>query len=54
MLNFRKITKNQLRRDIQTAFLDARSAFERYKATQKSVTALEESFGYMQDRFDVE
>jgi len=48
-----KITKNQLRRDIQTAFFDARSAFERYKATQKSVTALEESFGYMQDRFDV-
>ncbi|MEX1189421.1 MAG: TolC family protein [Bacteroidia bacterium] len=47
------ITKNQLRRDIQTAFFDARSAFERFKATQKSVVALEESFGYMQERYNV-
>ncbi|MEZ5174530.1 MAG: TolC family protein [Bacteroidia bacterium] len=48
-----QIQKNQLRRDIQTAFFDARAAFERYNATLKSVQALEESFTYMQERFDV-
>lgn len=48
-----QITKNQLRRDIQTAFFDARSAFERYKATEKSVITLEESFSYMTQRFEV-
>jgi outer membrane protein len=47
-----QISKNQLRRDIQTAFFDARAAFERYNATLKSVQAFEESFSYMQDRFD--
>jgi outer membrane protein len=48
-----QITKNQLRRDIQTAFFDARAAFERYKATQKSVDALQESFSYMEQRYEV-
>lgn len=47
------ITKNQLRRDIQSAFFDARSSFERYKATEKSVSALEESFSYMEQRYEV-
>ena len=47
------ITKNQLRRDIQSAFLDCKSAFERYKATEKSVAALSEAFTYIQQRYDV-
>ncbi|MFM2284661.1 MAG: hypothetical protein RLZZ543_158 [Bacteroidota bacterium] len=48
-----QISKNQLRRDIQSAWFDARSAFERYQATAKSVNALEEAFNYIQQRFDV-
>jgi len=47
-----QIGKNQLRRDIQTAFFDARASFERFNATRKSVQAFEESFTYMQERFD--
>ena len=47
------IQKNQLRRDIQTAWFDARSAFERYQATTKSVNALQESYAYIQQRYDV-
>ena len=47
------IQKNQLRRDIQTAWFDARSAFERYQATTKSVNALQESYSYIQQRYDV-
>jgi outer membrane protein len=47
------IVKNQLRRDIQTAWFDARSSFERYQATAKSVKALEEAFNYIQQRYDV-
>jgi outer membrane protein len=46
-----QVSKNQLRRDIQTAFFDARAAFERFNATRKSVQAFEESFTYMQERF---
>lgn len=48
-----QLAKNQLRRDIQSAFFDAKAAFERYKATQKSVTALQESFTYMEQRYEV-
>ncbi len=48
-----QITKNQLRRDIQTAWFDARSSYERYQATQKSVNALQEAFSYIQQRYDV-
>ena len=47
-----QVSKNQLRRDIQTAFFDAKAAFERFNATRKSVQAFEESFTYMQERFD--
>jgi outer membrane protein len=47
------ITKNLLRRDIQSAFFDCKSAFERFNATAKTVTALNESFEYMKQRYDV-
>lgn len=48
-----QIARNNLRRDIQTAWFDAKSAYERYKATEKSVEALGEAFEYIRQRFDV-
>ncbi len=47
-----QIQRNQLRRDIQSAWFDARAAFERYQAAEKSLNATQEAFGYMQQRFD--
>lgn len=46
-------TKLQLRQNIESAHNDAISALNRYKAAEKSVTALETSFRYTQDRFNV-
>jgi outer membrane protein len=48
-----QITKLQLNRDIQTAYFDCKSAFERYNATVKSVSANQEAFDYIQERFEV-
>jgi outer membrane protein len=47
-----QIQRNQLRRDIQSAWFDARAAFERFQAAEKSLGATQEAFGYMQQRFD--
>lgn len=47
------IARNELLRNIQTAWLDARSAYERFMASQKSVEAMRESFGYISQRFEV-
>ena len=47
------IARNNLRRDIQTAWLDAKSSLERYYATKKATEALSESFAYVQQRFEV-
>ena len=47
-----QVQRNQLRRDIQSAWFDARAAFERYQAAEKSLNATQEAFGYMQQRFD--
>lgn len=44
--------RNQLRRDIQSAWFDARAAFERFTAAEKSLSATQEAFGYTQQRFD--
>ena len=46
-------TQLQLRKNIQQAYADAQGALKKYKATQKSVDALKESFKYTQQRFDV-
>jgi outer membrane protein len=46
-------TQLQLRRSIQQAYADASGALKKYKASQKSVDALRESFKYTQQRFDV-
>jgi len=46
-------TKLQLRQNIESAHNDAVSALKRYKAAEKSVVALQTSFGYTQERFNV-
>jgi outer membrane protein len=45
--------KLNLRQDIQSAHNDAVAALQRYQAAEKSVAALETSFQYTQERFDV-
>ena len=47
-----QINKFQLNRDIQTAYFDCKSAFERYNANVKSVRANQEAFDYIQQRYD--
>lgn len=47
------IVRNNLLKNIQQAYADAVAANKRLEATEKSVTALEQSFGYTQQRFDV-
>lgn len=46
-------TKDQLKKDIYTAFTDAKSASEKYRATAKSVQSLQTSFDYAQNLFDL-
>lgn len=44
--------KNQLFKEIQQAHSDALASMNRYQAAQKSLAASEESFSYIQTRFD--
>lgn len=46
-------TKLELRQNIESAYVDAVAALKRYRAAEKSVDALETSFNYTQQRFDV-
>lgn len=46
------IQKNQLRRDIQTAWQNAKAAYERLSATTKALSATEKAFEYTTTRFD--
>lgn len=46
-------TKNALRQDIEQAYADAQAALKQYRATEKSVNALQEAFKYAQKRYDV-
>jgi len=46
-------TKLQLRQNIESAHNDAVAALKRYRAAEKSVEALELSFQYTQERFNV-
>ncbi len=48
-----ELTKNNVRQNIESAYADAVAAAKNYRATLKSVEALEESFKYAQQRFDV-
>tara|TARA_B110000046_G_scaffold112201_1_gene119338 strand:+ start:30695 stop:32143 length:1449 start_codon:yes stop_codon:yes gene_type:complete len=45
--------KLTLRQNIESAYNDAASALKRYKAAKKSVAALETSFAYTQERYNV-
>ncbi len=45
--------KRQLRQQIESAYLDAVAALEKYEASTLSVKALNESFKYTQERFNV-
>lgn len=46
-------TRNTLRKNIQQAHADALAALKKYQATEKSVKALEESFRYTEEKFNV-
>lgn len=46
-------TKQQLRQQIESAYQDAVAAFKRFESAKASVKALNESFKYTQQRFDV-
>jgi outer membrane protein len=46
------IQKNQLRRDIQTAWQNAKAAYERLSATTKALSATEKAFEYTTTRYD--
>ena len=47
-------SKNQLNKSIQQAYADALSSYNRYQAAMKSVQAYEESFKYMEQRYNQE
>lgn len=47
-----ELTKNQLYKSIQQAYTDAIAALNRYKAAEKSVEALTESFSYTEKKFN--
>jgi len=49
----RQIVRDQLFKTIQQAHQDAHAALQRYRATEKNLEALEESFRYMEQRFNV-
>lgn len=46
-------TKQQLRQQIESAYLDAAASLKRYESAKSSVKALNESFKYTQQRFNV-
>jgi outer membrane protein len=46
------IVRNNLLRDIQTAWFDAKAAFERFKASEKNVLAQQEAFDYIKERYE--
>jgi outer membrane protein len=48
-----ELTRNQLLKEIQQAFADANASLNKYKATEKSVQALEEAFRYAEQKFNV-
>jgi outer membrane protein len=45
--------QNQLLKEIQQAFADASASLERFKASTRSVSALEEAFRYAEQKFNV-
>jgi len=48
-----EINKDQLRKTILQAYADAQAALKKYSASAKAVTAMEESFKYTEQKFNV-
>jgi outer membrane protein len=48
-----ELTKNTLRKEIETAYSDAKAAYKSYVATQSSLSSFEESFRYTEQKFNV-
>jgi outer membrane protein len=48
-----EIEKNRLYKEIQQSYADAMAALKRFRASEKSEAALEESFNYTEQRFNV-
>ena len=48
-----QLAKNQLRKNMEQAYADQLAAFKRYQATQKAVIAFEESFAYINERYEL-
>lgn len=48
-----QLTKNNLQKSIQQAYADALAALKKYQASQKAVSAMEESFKAMEQKFNV-
>ncbi len=48
-----QLARNQLYKDIQQSYADALAALKRYRAADKSRQALQESFAYTEQRFEV-
>ncbi len=46
-------SRNLLYKEIQQAYADARAALKKYKASEKALISMEESFGYTKQRFEV-
>ncbi len=48
-----ELTKNTLRKNIQQAYADAVAALKKFQASEKTLLALEESFKYTEEKFNV-
>ncbi|PCJ82429.1 MAG: transporter [Flavobacteriales bacterium] len=48
-----QLARNQLRKDIEQAYANAVAALKKHRATKKSLIALEESFKYTEQKFNV-
>lgn len=46
-------TKKELRRQIEQAYINALASYERYNANKVAVESMEESFRYMEQKFDL-
>jgi outer membrane protein len=46
-------SRNLLYKEIQQAYADAKAALKKYKASEKALLAMEESFSYTKQRFEV-
>jgi outer membrane protein len=47
------ITKKQLYKDIQQAYADAIAALKKYRSTEKALTAIDQSYRYTEQKFEV-